>query len=98
MGLPRSVLTQAGPCSGPKYRVAARSYSGLTSLSSSTLECPRTSITLCGQALSSIVSATLGSAASALSLGAFGGDPRTNLSPVQRNQIGTTRGDPSIQG
>src|SRR5689334_10444047 len=23
MGLPRSVATQAGPCSGPKYRVAA---------------------------------------------------------------------------
>src|SRR5690349_5580461 len=49
-----------------------------TSSSSSTLECPRTSRTLYGQALSSMVSATLGLAASTLSLGALGGDPRTN--------------------
>lgn len=90
MGFPRSVLTQAGPCSGPKYRVAARAYSGLTSSSSSTLARPRTCSTLCGQALSSMVSATRGSAANAA--GARGKSPKAGVinkgtgSPAQINR------------
>jgi hypothetical protein len=58
---------------------------------------PRTSSTLWGQVLSSIVNAAAGLTASAFSLGARGGLPKTNSSPVQWNQIGTTRGVPSVQ-
>ena len=47
--------------------------------------------------LSSIVNAAAGLTASAFSLGARGGLPKTNSSPVQWNQIGTTRGVPSVQ-
>ena len=94
MGFPRSVPTHAAPCSGPKYRAAARSYSGLTSASISTLARPRTSRTLCGHSLPSIVSAARGSAASALSLGALRGRTKDKLitGPVKpdRDDPGTT--------
>jgi hypothetical protein len=56
---------------------------------------PRTSSTLCGKLLSSIVSATLGFLASALSFGAFEGLASTNSRPFQWNQMGTTLGVPS---
>lgn len=79
MGLPRSVFTQAGPCSGPKYRVAASAYSGPTSSSNSTLAFPRTSSTLCGHALSSIVSATLGYPAARFT------EPRENFNHEHQN-------------
>src|SRR5208282_5689001 len=96
MGLPRSVDTHAGPCSRPKYRSAESAYSGTTSSSISTSAVPRTISTLYGHPWSSIVSATCGLAASALSLGALAGEPMTSCSPVQWNQTGTTRGVPSI--
>ena len=89
--LPTELAHQACAWSLPKYRSAAAAYSGVTSSSSWTVADPRTSSTLWGQVLSSIVRAAAGLTASAFSLGARGGLPKTNSSPVQWNQIGTTR-------
>jgi hypothetical protein len=44
-----------------------------------------------------MVTATSVRSCNALSFGAFGGVPSTIASPVQVNQIGTTRGVPSPQ-
>src|SRR5262249_10844475 len=50
-----------------------------------------------GKLSSSMVSATLGFLAIAFSFGALGGVPSTNSRPSQWNQMGTTRGVPSVQ-
>ena len=98
MGWPRRPASHASPASGPMYRWIDASYSGDTSSRWSVSAVPRRSRALNGNDCSlSIVTATRGSAASALSLGARTGVPITTASPVQWNPMGTTRGVPSVQ-
>src|SRR5215470_1609886 len=75
--------TQAWPCACPKYRSAASAYSGTIPFTVSRLASPRTSNTLWGNVLSSMVNETRGSCASAFSLGAWGAVPSTNSLPFQ---------------